>query len=83
MDTHKNACRTSKGREAMVRAVVDGRVTKAATAREYHTTPKTVGKWVARFLAEGVEWFARPRECQKFCVRDFCEGGFYVSVHGA
>src|SRR6266516_985528 len=22
-------------------------------------------------------------ECQKFCVRDFCEGGFYVSVHGA
>src|SRR6266566_2934998 len=55
MDTHKNACLTSKGREAMVRAVVDGRVTKAATAREYHTTPKTVGKWVVRFLAEGVD----------------------------
>jgi len=55
MDTHKNARLTSKGREAMVRAVVDGRVTKAATAREYHTTPKTVGKWVVRFLAEGVD----------------------------
>src|SRR6266700_1868726 len=39
----------------MVRAVVDGGLTKAATARKYHTTPKTVGKWVARFLAEGVD----------------------------
>ena len=55
MDTHKNARLTPKGREAMVRAVVDGRLTKAATAREYHTTPKTVGKWVVRFLAEGVD----------------------------
>src|SRR6266516_694570 len=27
--------------------------------------------------------FRRKGECQKFCVRDFCEGGFYVSVHGA
>ena len=55
MDTHKNARLTSKGREAMVRAVVDGGLTKAATARKYHTTPKTVGKWVVRFLAEGVD----------------------------
>jgi transposase InsO family protein len=55
MDIHKNARLTPKGREAMVRAVVDGGLTKAATAREYHTTPKTVGKWVVRFLAEGVD----------------------------
>jgi len=55
MDIHQNARLTPKGREAMVRAVVDGGLTKAATAREYHTTTKTVGKWVVRFLAEGVD----------------------------
>ena len=32
MDIHKNARLTPKGREAMVRAVVDGGLTKAATA---------------------------------------------------
>jgi transposase InsO family protein len=39
----------------MVRAVVDGGVSKAAVARQFHTTPKTVGKWVKRFNEEGVE----------------------------
>jgi transposase InsO family protein len=38
-----------------VRAVVDGGLTKAAAARRYNTTPKTVGKWVERFRAEGVD----------------------------
>ncbi len=55
MDTHKNACLTPKGREEMVRAVVDGGLTKAAAARRYNTTAKTVAKWVERFRAEGVE----------------------------
>ena len=55
MDTHKNARLTPKGREAMVRAVVDGGLTKAAAARQFHTTPKTVGKWVDRFQLRGVE----------------------------
>jgi transposase InsO family protein len=55
MDTHKNARLTPKGREEMVRAVVDRDMTKAAAARQFNTTPKTVGKWVKRFLAEGVE----------------------------
>jgi transposase InsO family protein len=55
MDTHKNARLTPKGREEMVRAVVDGGLTKAAAARRYNTTPKTVGKWVERFRAEGVD----------------------------
>jgi transposase InsO family protein len=55
MDTHKNARLTPKGREEMVRAVVDGGMTKAAAARKFNTTPKTVGKWVKRFQAEGVE----------------------------
>ena len=55
MDTHKNARLTPKGREQMVRAVVDCGLTKAAAARQFNTTPKTVGKWVARFHAEGVD----------------------------
>jgi transposase InsO family protein len=55
MDTHKNARLTPKGREEMVRAVVDYSLTKAAAARQFNTTPKTVGKWVERFRAEGVD----------------------------
>lgn len=55
MDTHKNARLTPKGREDMVRAVVDYGRSKAAAARQFNTTPKTVGKWVERFRAEGVD----------------------------
>ena len=55
MDTHKNARLTPKGREEMVRAVVDYGLTKAAAARQFNTTPKTVGKWVDRFRVEGVD----------------------------
>jgi transposase InsO family protein len=39
----------------MVRAVVDCGMTKAAAARQFNTTPKTVAKWLKRFEAEGVE----------------------------
>jgi transposase InsO family protein len=38
----------------MVRAVVDHGLSKAAAARQFNTTPKTVAKWVARFKAQGV-----------------------------
>ena len=55
MDTHKNAPLTPKGREAMVRSVVEGGLSKAAAARQFNTTPKTVAKWVERFRAEGVD----------------------------
>jgi transposase-like protein len=44
MDTHKNARLTPKGREEMVRAVVEGGLSHAAAARKFNTTPKTVGK---------------------------------------
>src|SRR4051812_11008711 len=54
MDTHNNARLTPKGREDMVRAVVDQGSSKATAARQFNTTPKTVAKWVARFKAEGV-----------------------------
>ena len=55
MDTHKNARLTPKGREEMVRAVVDRGMSKAAAARRFNTTPKIVGKWVGRFSADGVD----------------------------
>jgi transposase InsO family protein len=37
----------------MVRAVVDYGLSKAATARQFNTTAKTVAKWVDRFRNEG------------------------------
>lgn len=55
MDTHKNARLTPKGREEMVRAVVDCGLSPTAAARQFNTTPKTVAKWVDRFRAEGVD----------------------------
>jgi transposase InsO family protein len=53
MDTHKNARLTPKGREAMVRSVLESRLNKAAAARQFNTSVKTVSKWVGRFQAEG------------------------------
>ena len=55
MDSHKNARLTPKGREEMVRTVAGGGLSKAAAARRYNTTPKTVAKWVDRFRKEGVD----------------------------
>jgi transposase InsO family protein len=55
MNSHKNAPLTPKGREAMVRFVIGGGLSKAAAARQFNTTPKTVAKWVERFRAEGVD----------------------------
>jgi transposase-like protein len=49
MDSHKNARLTPKGREDMVRAVVDEGVSQAAAARCFNTLAKTVAKWVQRF----------------------------------
>jgi len=55
MDTHKNASLTPKGREAMVRTLIEGGLTKAAAALQFNVAAKTVAKWVKRFRAEGVE----------------------------
>jgi transposase InsO family protein len=54
MNSHKNAPLTPKGREAMVRFVEAG-LSKAAAARQFNTTPKTVAKWVERFREGGVD----------------------------
>src|SRR5207248_9855681 len=55
MNVHKNAPLTPKGRESMVRSVVEGGLSKADAAYQFNTTPRTVTKWVKRFRAEGVE----------------------------
>jgi transposase InsO family protein len=55
MDTHQNAVLTPKGRELMVGAVLDNGLSRAAAARQFHTTAKTVSKWVKRFREEGVD----------------------------
>lgn len=55
MDTHKNAPPTPKGREAMVRSVIEGGLSRAVAARQFNTTAKTVAKWVGRFRATGVD----------------------------
>jgi transposase InsO family protein len=54
MDMHENASLTPKGREAMARSVIERGLSKASAAREFRTTPRTVGKWVERFRIEGV-----------------------------
>ena len=53
MDVHKNARLTPKGREAMVYAVENCALSKAAAARQFNTTAKTVSKWVERFRKDG------------------------------
>src|ERR1700716_54713 len=55
MNTHKNAPLTPKGREAMVRSVIEGGLSNAAAARQFNTTSKTVAKWGERFRVDGVE----------------------------
>jgi transposase InsO family protein len=54
MNSHNNARLTPKGREDMVRAVVECGLSKAEAARRFNTTPKTVAKWLARYKAQGV-----------------------------
>ena len=54
MDAHRNASLTPKGREAMARSTIEGGISKAAAARQFNTTPKTVAKWVERFRGESM-----------------------------
>lgn len=55
MNSHQNASMTPRGRETMVRLVVDDGHTVAAVARRFELSAKTVAKWVRRFRAHGVD----------------------------
>jgi len=65
MNIHKNARLTPRGRERIVRAVLEGGQTPQAAARAAGVCPHTARKWVARFQAEGlaglVDRSSRPR----------------------
>lgn len=53
MDVHNNAQLTPRGRAAMVAHVLDHGRSYRATAWAFHTTTRTVRRWVRRFEAEG------------------------------
>jgi transposase InsO family protein len=65
MNTHDNARLTRRGREQMVRAVVDDGHSKAAVARRFNTSWRTVAKWVCRFNEHGVDGL-RDRSSRPF-----------------
>ena len=53
MDIHKNARLSFRSREELARMVVAQGLTRKAAAAAVRVSPKTAGKWVARFLASG------------------------------
>jgi transposase InsO family protein len=68
MNMHKNARLAPYGREHLVRQIVSGQTLEAA-ARAAGVCPRTARKWLARFLAEGVEGLqdrsSRPHRLRK------------------
>lgn len=54
MNVHQNARLTPKGREVMIRDVIDHGLSKPVVARRHHTTIKTVTKWVQRYMELGI-----------------------------
>ena len=60
----------------MARSVMEGGSSKAAAARAFHTTPKTVAKWVARLRAEGAAGLrdrsSRPRSSPSQAAPAIC-----------
>lgn len=65
MNIHNDAPLTPKGREAMVRDVVDHGLAEAEAALRHPVTAKTVAEWVERFRADGADGLqdrsSRPR----------------------
>jgi transposase InsO family protein len=68
MNIHKNARLTPRGRELLVRHIVSGQPPEAA-GRAAGVCPRTARKWLARFLAEGIEGLqdrsSRPHRLRK------------------
>ncbi len=77
MNIHKNARLTLKGREPMVRVVLEGELSKATAAGQFNTTAKTVAKWVERYRKGGVDGLrdrsSRPLSSPSQKTRATCE----------
>lgn len=63
VDVHQNAKLTPRGREQMVRYVLDRGASYRAAARAYGVDVKTVKRWVVRFEREG-EVGLQDRSCR-------------------
>jgi transposase InsO family protein len=76
MNVHKNARLTPHGRERIVRQVMSGQ-RPAAVGEAAGVCPRTVRKWVERFLREGVEGLqdrsSRPRRLYRPTRADVVE----------
>ena len=76
MDTHKDASLVLRQKSiANARSVMEGGWSKAASARAFHTTPKAVAQWVARFRAEGLAGLqdhSRPRSVPSQAALALC-----------
>ena len=55
MDIHKNARLSFRSREALARFVIEQGATRKAAAAAFRVGVKTASKWVARYLASGVD----------------------------
>ena len=58
MNVHENARLTQHSRAELVRRVLDQGQPRKVVAAAFGVDPKTVGKWVARFQAEGAAGLA-------------------------
>lgn len=67
MDVHQNAKLTPRGREEMVKLVIDSGWSARRAAAAYQVDPKTVSRWVGRYRAEGPSGLqdrsSRPLSC--------------------
>lgn len=67
VDIHKNAKLTPRGREEMVKWVLESGKSLREAAGVFRVDPKTVRRWVKRFEAEGpaglIDRSSRPRVC--------------------
>jgi len=65
MDAHKNARLTPRGRALLARRVLEEGWSKAEAAIAAGVSPKTAGKWIDRFIAEGeagmIDRSSRPK----------------------
>src|SRR5688572_898663 len=77
MNVHKNARLTMHSRAELVRRVVAEGQTPKAVATAFGVCPRTVGKWVGRFRAEGVAGLvdrsSRPRRLRQPTPSDVLE----------